>query len=185
MRRAYSAILMITLILLAACGRDEGKERFESFRAELLRADEVSVTAEVNADYGESARDYTLKAVSNAEGCTVEVLAPELIAGIKASVKPKSSQLLYDGVVLDTGDLTDDGLTPLSALPRLIGALQSGHVDRIRREGDALALRLTPDDTLEISVRFGADGTPISAELADSASGRVLVTCAISQFLMQ
>ena len=41
---------------------------------------------------------------------------PEIIAGISARIAGDGTALVYDGMILDTGELDAYGLTPMSAL---------------------------------------------------------------------
>lgn len=177
------AALMIILLLFGGCARGGDKGKFETFRAELAAASEVRMTAEIEADFGGSARAYTLAMTATAEGSVVEVLMPELIKGVKARIGNDGNRLEYDGVILDTGELTGDGLTPISALPRLTDTLGRGHVDGVWREGEHIAVKLIPDDVIILTVWFNAQTfLPERAELMDQAEGRTVVRCEITAF---
>lgn len=183
MRRTAVAALMIIPVLLCGCGVNGDAKRFESFRQELAAASEIRMEADVTADYGDSAREYTLRLTGTAEDSVVEVLAPELIAGVKAHLADGGSTLEYDGVILDTGALTEDGLTPISALPRLVGAAKAGHLDGAWREGDFVAVKLTPDDTIVLTLWMDAETmTPRRAEITEQNGGRMLISCDITAF---
>lgn len=59
MQRRSIAALMISLLLLSACGHGEGEQSFQAFR-DTLTGSLVTVTAQVRADYGDTVADYTL-----------------------------------------------------------------------------------------------------------------------------
>lgn len=183
MRRTKLAALMIISLLLSGCGGHGNEKKFEGFRTALSAAQEIGMTAEVTADYGDTAREYTLALTDTAEGSQVEVLAPALLAGVRAHIDKDGSTLEYENLILDTGELTDDGLTPVSALPRLVETIRTGHVDGIWREGECLAVKLTPDDTVTLTLWLDAETmTPRRAELSGQDDGRMLVSCIITEF---
>ena len=183
MRRNIFAALMIISLLLCGCGGRGEEKRFEQFQSELASASEIRVEAELTADYGDSARAYTLTMTWTPDGCEVEVLRPELIAGIKAHIDENGSDLEFDGLILDTGELTGDGLTPISALPRLLETMTEGHIDSAWKEGDSVVVELTPDDVISLSLWMEKETmAPSRAELQGQDSGRVLITCEITRF---
>ncbi|NCB51836.1 MAG: hypothetical protein EOM54_08155 [Clostridia bacterium] len=183
MRRRIFAALMILPLLLFGCAGSGEEKRFESFREDLAAASEIRMEAEVTADYDDSVREYTLSFCRTSERSEVEVLQPELIAGVKAHIDEDGSDLEYDGLILDTGKLAGDGLTPVSALPRLLDAMQKGHVDSIWKEGDCIAAELTPDDVISVTLWIDAETlAPRRAELSGRDSGRVLISCEIKTF---
>lgn len=185
MRLAKIAALMMTLALLTACGAQRGEEEFEAFRAQLTAAAQTTLTAEVTAQEPDAASDYTLSCVSAPEGCTLTVLAPDVIAGVKAHMTDGSSTLEYDGLLLGLPELTGDGLSPLSALPRILAALRDGYAETIWRQNGCLAAEIKPDDTVTITVWFDDGGVPARAEIASQSDGRVLITCDITEFSME
>jgi hypothetical protein len=183
MRRTTLAALMILPVLLCGCGTNRDAKRFDSFRTALAAASEINMEAAVTADYGDSVRAYTLRLTDTAEGSEIEVLAPELIAGVRAHLADGAASLDYDGVILDAGELAPNGLSPLTALPMLVGAAKTGHVDGTWREGGLLAVKLTPDDTVSLTLWLDADTmAPRRAELTGQDDGRRLISCEITDF---
>ena len=182
MRRGSLAALMMTLALLSGCGSG-GEAEFEALRAGVSAAAEVRLTAEVTADCGESVETYTLSCVSDADGSEVEVLAPALVAGVRARISSAGGALVYEGLELSAGDL-GAGLSPVSALPALLDAVRTAHLDAAWSEGGCTAVKLTPSDELEIVLRLDENGLPARAELTERDSGRVLVTCLVTEFSM-
>ena len=93
-------------------------------------------------------------------------MQPESIAGIRARLLPGQTKLEYQDLILDTGDLNKAGLSPMSALPVLVEALRSGHLDSHWQEGGEPVVQLVLDDELSARVRFRPDSmTPTHAEL--------------------
>ena len=59
MQRKAIAALMISLLLLSACGRGAGEQKFEAFR-DTLTGQLVATTAQVRVQRGDTVTDYTL-----------------------------------------------------------------------------------------------------------------------------
>ena len=75
MQRRSIAALMISLLLLSACGHGAGERSFQTFR-DTLTGSLVTVTAQVRADYGDTVADYTLTCRELADGYDLTVIAP-------------------------------------------------------------------------------------------------------------
>ena len=178
MKRTAVFVLMITLALLSGCGMKD--TAIKNFQGTLSQSQNVSFTADIRAEYDDKTEAYTLNFAKDADGAVIEVVKPELIAGIKAHVGADSSSLEYDGEELDTGPLADNGLTPVSALPELSTALSGGHIDMVWKEGSATVAKITPEDGLTVTVWFNENMTPFHAEL--QSTGKVLVYCDIINF---
>lgn len=180
MKRTAVFALMIALALLSGCGMKAEETAVRNFQSALSQAQNVSFSADIRAEYDDKTEAYTLNYAKDADGAVIEVVKPELIAGIKAHVNAGSSSLEYDGAALDTGPLADTGLTPVSALPKLTTALSGGHLDMVWKEGSATVAQITPEDGLTVTVWFGESTIPYHAEL--QSAGKVLVYCDIINF---
>jgi hypothetical protein len=179
MRHRAAFALMISMLLLTACGGRTEINAAQEFQNKLAAAQSVSFTSSVRAEYDDRTVEYTLDYSLNSGGETVEVKKPELIAGIKAHVDEKTSKLEYDGAYLDTGPLPGD-LSPLSALPELTKAMKTGHIDTAWREGDATAAEITPRDGITVTVWFDENMNPYHAEI--QSAGKVQVYCDIINY---
>ena len=180
MKRILIPVLLCAL-LLSACGKNRGESEFRAFSERLTGLDSLSFTAQVRAEYEHKTARFGLSYSEDSQGGRVTVLAPELIRGVSASVKPGSSTLEYDSVVLDTGSLDSYGLSPLSSLPAMLRAMRFGHVDSVWEEDGKTVVLLEPDDGLRCTVWFGKAGmTPLRAELI--TDGRVTVYVEISDW---
>jgi len=174
MKKALLPLVICLSLLLTACGKNRGEEAFKAFSDRLSKTGSLSFTADVRAEYEHKTARFTLAYAEDGEGARVTVLAPELIRGVSARVRPGSSVLEYDSVVLDTGALDSYGLSPLSSLPAAVRAMRTGHVEQVWEEDGKTAVTLQPDDTLRCSVWFEkASMTPLRAELI--SDGRVKV----------
>lgn len=159
MKKRILLALMTTLLVLSGCSsQDVWEERLEAKRQELGQCESISFTAAVTAELDAEAFSCTLSCVSNSEGMTLEVLEPELVKGVKAHVG-EDSRIEYDGVQLYIGDLTQSGLSPVSAVALLIDSLKSGFVERMWQEtyGETELLVLQIYESDELTVKLWLD----------------------------
>ncbi len=149
-RSAVICVLMMTLVLTACGGRAQAnspQEQMLAIRAAYLAADSYAAKLDVMADYGQRVYNYSVDVTVAGGESVLTVTDPEELAGITARLTDGQSQLEYDGAVLETGPLSDDGLTPLSAVPALLECARTGFIDSCSTE------RLGERDTLRILCR--------------------------------
>ena len=189
MRKILLSALMISLLLLCACGAASGDEaRIEAFRETLRGSAYVSFTAEMRADDGQSTENYVLRCEKRDGETVMELLSPELLAGVRAHVSGKNAALEYDGLSFEAGTLTDGGVTPMSAPKLLLDALSGGTVSQLRREeydGAVTAAYCTElGEGLQAVLRLDVQSfLPHSAELL--CDGRTVITCRITDWHME
>ena len=163
MQRKAIAALMISLLLLSACGRGAGEQKFEAFR-DTLTGQLVTTTAQVRVQRGDT------------------VTAPEQAAGVTARLRDGASTLAFDDIILPAGDLNGAGLTPLTALPYVVEAIRSGYVDLTWTEDGLQVVQLITDD--HTAVRLYLDGTvPQCAEL--SVDDTLCLRCTIENWNLE
>ena len=91
------------------------------FRTALLTAGGCSFTANITANYGETAAKFTLACEYDTEtGAHLRVTAPDTIAGIEANVTGEDAVITFEDTQLALGDLAGGTLAPLSA-PLIVG----------------------------------------------------------------
>lgn len=133
MRKSCVMCVLMISLLLSACGAAEGETGPEGLaltvRGEYLSAAGCTAHVKLVADYGQ--RVYTYEAdVTVTDGRSALVLtAPEEVAGMIARSSGLQTQLEYDGAVLETGPIAQDGLTPLGAVCDLLERARSGFID--------------------------------------------------------
>lgn len=175
MRRVLVPVFMAFCLLLTACG-SAAKSRYEEFSQELAAKSEFGFTGDIRAEYQDKTAEFTIEYSRYEGGCTVTVVEPELIRGVTAHMADGKTQLEFSGVILDVGPLDEYGLTPMSALPTLVRAMQTGHLESIRSENGQTVVELKPEDHLTVTVWFEEETmTPVYAEIA--SEGRVAVYC--------
>lgn len=185
MRRRIMAALMTALLLLplAACGKDAAREAFEALRVSMQDG-RAELTATVTAfGAGGEQTEYGISCESDAEASEVETTAPELIAGVRARIEAGRASIEYEGLMLDAGEASE-GLSPVTALPKLCEAIRTAHVELAWTEGGESVVSLVPEDETAITLRLGEDGLPVSAEFTSGGDGRTLILCRFEGFAL-
>lgn len=183
MRKAALAALMMTLLLLTGCGEREAKLEtgFDRFREAVTLAEGIDLQVELTADRGQTVEEYTLSAVYDGQTTEVEVLAPELIAGIRATAQAGETTVAYENVILGTGALNEEGLTPMSAIPVMLDAMASGYVELLWWEGDYITARLYVGEQSVLTLWLEGDTlTPVAGEIA--TEGETVISCQFIQW---
>ncbi|MEA4893771.1 MAG: hypothetical protein VB064_00745 [Oscillospiraceae bacterium] len=186
MKQACLLALTICLTILCGCSKSaKCEEKFTGWKTVCLAASGHSIEAEVTASDDDKVCEYTLLYTQNAEGETVRVIAPELIADITARISDKEVSLSYDGAILDTGSALKENLSPLMALPTLMKVIEEGHLENSWSETkDGTELNVTelemPDGTEITLWQSGQDMTPVYADV--TSSGKVRVKIEITKF---
>lgn len=174
------AAMILLLVILSGCAAEKPQEIAEDIRNNILNAEQITMTADIVADYGSRAYQFRLRLVSKDEGWLIEVIEPENISGLTASVSADSSSLEYDGVILDTGYLNSMGLSPMNCLPTIINAWINGHVDeaiRYEDEGAALvSISYTVSDDTDVSTVFEEEKL-LPQEAFISVDGYTVISC--------
>ncbi len=163
MGRFRALPLMMSLLILAGCaGGGEGSEEDVALEIRRNFLDMTGCTGRLSltADYGERTFDCVLDVVyDSVGGATVTVVEPELVAGVSAHLAPEGATLTYDTVSLETGPVTDDGLSPMETPVTLYRAVTEGYL--AAWDMDETAVYLTyrdgtsePGQGLETAVTF-------------------------------
>ena len=184
MRRYLLPALMISL-LLSGCGGAGAERKIAEQNQRFAEAEALSFVADVTANVGEEVFDCTLACAFAGEAVTVEVLAPESVAGVRARVADGSLSLEYEGLSLGVGTAGLDSITPVGAGPLLVQALRSGFLQRCWTERDGerelLAAQLFVSDLAALTLWYdGETLTPVHGEF--SRDGAVVLRCEIRDF---
>ena len=186
--RKIILVLMISLLLLAGCSAGGKLQKdVDSFCEDLKNAASLSFEGKISANLGSEVFDFTVSYESGGGEAVVEITEPRLIAGVKAHVYEGGAGLEYEDVFISVGSITEDGTTPMEAIPTVMRAMKIGYVSGCYKEksGDSelTAATFLVTDTLDVKVWFSPDTmTPVYAELIDS--GSVAASVAISNFTM-
>lgn len=195
MRKSKLICVLMILLVLSACGRtgtDGPQRQAIALRTAYLEADGCTAKLTVKADYGQRAYTYCVDVVVTGGESMLTVTEPEELSGITARLTDGQSQLEYDGAVLETGPLSEDGLTPLSAVPALLECARSGFMDScgMERLGEQEALRVLcrdPEQSAghgrEITLWFAPDtGALLQGEIA--VDGTRVILCEFESFAL-
>ena len=182
MRQVKLLALMTALSLtLCSCGVGQtAEEKALELQEEYAAWDTLTITADVTADYGDRVYDFKLRYTGNDTEGTIEVLEPEAIAGLTATVSPDGSSLSFDGAELSLGELSSDGLSPMDCLPMMIEQWSKGFVDRAETDSingtDTLAVTYTVSENEYLITWFEADtNLPVRAEIY--FDGSMVICC--------
>lgn len=171
MRKLICSALMITCLVLTACADTEQQVR--SFSEGLCGASSARMTAQVQADCGDTVESYTLQYNYDGSRWTAMVTAPDVLAGITLHMEGDGSQLEYDGVMLAAGDILSNGVTAIGSVPLVWETLRTGSLDCVWQEGELLGAAYVYDDTIGMSLWYDAQGLPVAAELTENGIGKV------------
>lgn len=182
-RNRIISVLMITCILLTGCGKKTEREQFENIRASIAQARTVTLDAAVTASFPDRTEEFTLHCVRESGDWVMTVTAPEQIAGVTARMSGTDSSIVYDDVILPTGDLTDCGIIPINVVPTALETLLDGYLSSSWTEKGGLAVKVIRDDTVAVTVWFDEEDVPRMAELAEN--GVVKASCTIENFTIE
>lgn len=197
MRKRICALMMILVLPLAACGGggkgNEAEEKLAEVRGKYLEMTACSGHADLTADYGQRVYTYGIDFTWQREGETLLTLtAPEMVAGTVAHIAAGETALEYDGVMLETGPLNTEGLSPVDALPALLTYAREGFASECGMEenGEDQKLRVVcrdpekePGAGVEASLWFDPEtGALLRGELSEE--GVTVIQCQLSGFSM-
>ena len=161
--------LLLCLCFLTACkGEESALSQANIFRGDLLSKGGCSFTVDIQADYGQGIHSFTLACNSTAEGTmNLEVLAPETIAGICATVDGPSGKLRYEGLSLAFGLQAEEGISPVAAPGITVDCWLSEFILSAGREEDRYRATYEKkiSDTVLLLDTYFENGIPISADL--------------------
>ena len=187
--RMGSCVPMIALcLLLCGCG-GQAKET-PDIRAAYQTMSGCEMTAVVTCDQAGLEWSATLQGTYVPGGeSTVEVLEPLELAGVRAVIREDGWTLEYGDLCLDAGILTDEAVSPATALARIVYALREGWLlEENDEDWDGVpCIRLALDQTgaaggdmvTTVWLRQ-ADGTPLRGEIA--VDGETILTVEFTSF---
>ena len=186
--------MILSLLLLPSCGGMEEQNQAEelalTIRGEYLALESLSASMDVTADYGARVYDFALTAAVSGEETVLTLTEPEWAAGLTARITGEEGALEYDGLILETGSLDGEDLSPMSALPQLLEAARSGYMAECSlEEGEQRTLLQVryadadqaPGEGRETTLWFDPD-THALVEGEISVDGLRVIRCAISEF---
>lgn len=189
MRRWICVPMMTLCLLLSGCG---GTAEGESANLRERYHDMTGCTMEASVTCDQEGLEWTAELrcgyVPGGES-TIEVLAPETVAGVKAVLDDTHWRLEYEGDCLNAGTVSREEISPAACLPRLMSALRDGWLLEENEEtwNDVPCLRIavdqsgTQDGKIVSTVWLRQDdGTPLRGEIA--VDGEIFLTAEFTSF---
>ena len=181
---------MMTLFLLVSCS-GIGETEPSDLRNRYQEMTGCCMEAVVTCDQAGLEWEAVLKCDYIPEGeSTVEVLAPETVAGVKAVFSDSDWRLVYDEICLNAGTLSDEELSPALCLPRLMSALRNGWLLEKNEEDwqEIPCLRIALDQSGSQGGKIVStlwlrqeDGIPLRGEIA--VDGEIILTAEFTDFV--
>ena len=188
-RRSLLLLTATSALLLTGCtgGGSSARSKLEAAQSVYRTMSGCTAQAEITADYGQRVYGYTVDLTVKGGSGVMTVKEPENLAGTVLTWSDGETKLAFDGTELDTGALSDSGLSPADAMPTILTACQGGEiVDCCMEEqagGQVLhgTLDLDGDQGGQIQCWFQPDSYGLlRAEL--SQDGVTVVTMQFSDF---
>ena len=188
-RRSLLLLTATSALLLTGCtgGGSSTKGKLEAAQSVYRTMSGCTAQAEITADYGQRVYGYTVDLTVQGGNGVMTVKEPENLAGTVLTWSDGETQLAFDGAELDTGALSDSGLSPADAMPTILTACQGGEIVDCCMEEQAGAqvlhgtLDLDGDQGGQIQCWFQPDSYGLlRAEL--SQDGVTVVTMKFSDF---
>jgi hypothetical protein len=124
-------------LLLTGCkGGSSPEARLQELRSPFGADSVLTAKAEITADYGERVYEYTVTIEGTQKAGKLTVEKPENIAGTVLGWSDGSTTLTSEDVTLETGPLTESGLSPADAVPLLLSACAEGTLIEYQSPGD-------------------------------------------------
>lgn len=133
MKKWRRSLLLLTLtgtLLLTGCagGGSSAKRKLQATQSVYRTMSGCTAQAEITADYGQRVYGYTVDLTVKGGSGVMTVKEPENLAGTVLTWSDGETKLAFDGAELDTGALSDSGLSPADAMPAILTACQGGEI---------------------------------------------------------
>ena len=189
--RKWICVPMITLcLLLVSCSGDRTTD-FSDYQGLYQKMSGCRMEALVSCEQENLEWEARLRCNYVPDGeSTVEVLAPETIAGVKAVFTDTDWRMEYEDICLNVGSVSREKISPALCLPRLIHALRDGWLLEENEEkwDDIPCCRMMFDqsgsqDGKIISTIWlkQEDGTPLRGEIA--VDGEIILSAEFTDFV--
>lgn len=165
-------IVAVTLICfcLSSCVLSRTVETDEvGIRAYYQEQNEIEQLVKISAEFSDWVSEYLVSYQHKRDGdCIVSVLEPESIAGITVTLRNGETILATDGLQLETGRLDEQGMTPISVLPRLLQVWEThpSGVESVKENGVDCLLLVYDEETVSYRTVFSRETyLPLRAEV--------------------
>ena len=132
MRRLKTLALMITLCLVMCSCTGSSESTHEAaldIRAYYLGAEKMNASINITAESSDRLYDFTVHFSGDENNCRIDVLKPDVIAGMSAVISNGKVSIENGAAVFDIGRTFSDAVSPLETVPTLIGAWKNERID--------------------------------------------------------
>lgn len=193
-------IVILSLIITSGCtlkeesAQSQWTEKALEARTKYLSFREGSAQCQVTADYGETVYQFgfvtSFSMTEEGLETTLSLTEPEELRGIMVTQRGRDSRLEWESVLLETGDLTQRGLTPVTAFPTLIKAIQNAEIyglsqeEKFTSQGTISVLELlTKEEDMETTLWLHSETLELlGGEIF--VNGARVITCQVTQFVL-
>ena len=194
MRKSWIFVPMM-ILLLSGCSLGSGSRETDRMALDIQNeyrdSTECAARASIVSDYGQRIHSYEMEVAVSGERTTLTITAPEEVAGISAVAEGVDTFLEYGELVLETGPLDGEGLTPVSAVPVLLEAARNGMICCCTMEEKEDLLRVEygdpqrePGQGREVTIWFSpSDHSIRQGEIA--LDGVRVISCTFEDFTMR
>ena len=171
------AVLCLAFILLfASCSSAEDiKEQVSRWRSELT---ETNFVAEITLSAAERVEQFVVSYTEDEQIAEMEIISPENLKGITASMSGEETELKFDDLVL--GINTPSGLSPVKALPMLTDIIKNGYIEQCYKEKngeeDIFAVIFSPYNDVVLHLWLSDQKVPLCAELEQNGTTAIKIT---------
>ena len=177
-------VLAVMLLFFVGCSaRQTPIQQALDFRTALLETESCSFRAAVTADYGDRFYQFTLNSHTDTQNTELEVVEPEAIAGIRATVDTTGTTVSFDDAVLEFGKLANGFVSPVTVPWLLVQCWRQSYIDCSGPDGElerVTYLHGYEDGQLAIDTWLDSSGVPVRAEIF--YEGRRCITVEITDF---
>ncbi len=164
------AVGILACLILNGCALSRSAETDEvGIRDFYKNIDKIEQIVSVSAEFPSYVSEYLLSYSYLKNGDhMVEVLEPESVCGVRVILRDGEVLLSADELQLETGRLDEKGLTPISALPKLIETWKThpNGVETVHENGENCLLLVYEDDAMMYRTVFSRNTyLPIRAEV--------------------
>ena len=183
-------LFLVLSLMLTACGGSavsSPESRVRGMRSRYQDMERLTAKADITADYGDRVYSYNVSVEGNVSGGSLTVEAPENIAGTVLQWSDGTTSLSYEDVTLETGPLTESGLSPADAVPVVLSACRAGSLLECSLEetedSQQLYAKLEHPDDAAITASCWFDPDTFALQRCELAqNGKTVITFAFSNF---
>ena len=179
MRQTLAITLAISVFLTGCSAQRAAAHSAGQIPGLYASAHGFSARVETTVNRGDTENDFTLLWTTDDSGASIEIAAPESVAGIRAVITPDTRSLVYDGAALTLPET----VSPLELLPMLSLAWENPYAAFETGDGSVTLFyyETHAGEAYELRTRFDAE-TLLPLEAAVFCGGERIVLYRFSLF---